>query len=243
MLRPHSFFELSDFAHAALFDNKAFVWQAIPGIGAYAQAQLADAYRPALLGVVAEGAYLVHPELIYLGEGSVIEPGAYVAGPCIIGRHCEIRYGAYLRGDVILGDHCVVGHASEVKNSIFLNGAHAPHFAYVGDSILGNRVNLGAGTKLSNLTLVSAKDPATGKRPTLQLAIEGELYDTGLTKLGAILGDDAQTGCNSVLNPGVLLGRRSLVYANASVPKGFYPADSIVKLRQTLQTLPRRQAP
>lgn len=239
MLRPHSFFELSDFAHAALFDNKAFVWQAIPGIGAYAQAQLADAYRPALLGVVAEGAYLVHPELIYLGEGSVIEPGAYVAGPCIIGRHCEIRHGAYLRGDVILGDHCVVGHASEVKNSIFLNGAHAPHFAYVGDSILGNRVNLGAGTKLSNLALTSLKDPITGKRTTIRLEVNGQMVDTGLAKMGAIMGDDAQTGCNSVLNPGCVIGPRTLIYANISLRKGYYLPDTIVKLDQALSMLPR----
>lgn len=239
MLGPHNFFELSDFAHAALFDNKAFVWQAIPGIGAYAQAQLADAYRPALLGVVAEGAYLVHPELIYLGEGSVIEPGAYVAGPCIIGRHCEIRHGAYLRGDVILGDHCVVGHASEVKNSIFLNGAHAPHFAYVGDSILGNRVNLGAGTKLSNLALTSLKDPATGQRTTIRLEVNGQMVDTGLAKMGAIMGDDAQTGCNSVLNPGCVIGPRTLIYANISLRKGYYLPDTIIKLDQALSMLPR----
>ena len=151
MLQPRLFFDLSAFAHAALFDDLAFVWQALPAIGAYARAQLATAYQPALLGTVATGAYLVNPELIYLGEGSIIEPGAYVAGPCIIGRHCEIRHGAYVRGDVILGDDSIIGHASEVKNSIFLNGAHAPHFAYVGDSILGNRVNLGAGTKLSQV--------------------------------------------------------------------------------------------
>jgi len=239
MLGPHNFFELSDFAHAALFDNKTFVWQAIPGIGAYAQAQLADAYRPALLGVVAEGAYLVHPELIYLGEGSVIEPGAYVAGPCIIGRHCEIRHGAYLRGDVILGDHCVVGHASEVKNSIFLNGAHAPHFAYVGDSILGNRVNLGSGTKLSNLALTSLKDPATGQRTTIRLEVNGQMVDTGLAKMGAIMGDDAQTGCNSVLNPGCVIGPRTLIYANISLRKGYYLPDTIIKLDQALSMLPR----
>ena len=239
MLGPHNFFDLSDFAHAALFDNQAFVWQAIPGIGAYAQAQLAGAYQPALLGVVAEGAYLVHPELIYLGEGSVIEPGAYVAGPCIIGRHCEIRHGAYLRGDVILGDHCVVGHASEVKNSIFLNGAHAPHFAYVGDSILGNRVNLGAGTKLSNLALTSLKDPATGKRTTIRLEVNGQMVDTGLAKMGAIMGDDAQTGCNSVLNPGCVIGPRTLIYANISLRKGYYLPDTIIKLDQALSMLPR----
>ena len=239
MLQPHVFFDLSGFAHAALFDRMAFVWQAIPNIGAYARAQLTGAYRPAQLGVVAEGAHLINPELIYLGEGSVIEPGAYVAGPCIIGRHCEIRHGAYVRGDVILGDRCVVGHASEVKNSIFLNGAHAPHFAYVGDSILGNHVNLGAGTKLSNLALTSHKDPTTGKRTTISLEVNGQMVDTGLAKMGAIMGDDAQTGCNSVLNPGCVIGPRTLIYANVSLRKGYYPADTIIKLEQALSMLPR----
>ncbi len=240
-LSPAAFFDLDPFPHAAIFAGCEFVWQALAGIDAYLWQRLGGRGLDNE-GEILPGAHL-GPGDIVIGPGSVVEPGAYIAGPTLIGANCEIRHGAYVRGGVILGDGCVVGHASEVKNAIFLPGAHAPHFAYVGDSVLGRRVNLGAGTKLSNLTLVSAKDPATGKRPTLQLAIEGELYDTGLTKLGAILGDDAQTGCNSVLNPGVLLGRRSLVYANASVPKGFYPADSIVKLRQTLQTLPRRQAP
>jgi NDP-sugar pyrophosphorylase family protein len=240
-LSPAAFFDLDGFAHAALFDGCEFVWQALARIDAYLRQRLGGRGLDNK-GEILPGAHL-GPGDILIGPGAVVEPGAYIAGPTIIGANCEVRHGAYLRGGVILGDGCVIGHASEVKNAIFLPGAHAPHFAYVGDSILGRRVNLGAGTKLSNLTLVSAKDPATGKRPTLQFAIDGELYDTGLSKLGAILGDDAQTGCNSVLNPGVLLGRRALVYANASVPKGFYPADTIIKLRQTLQTMARRQAP
>jgi NDP-sugar pyrophosphorylase family protein len=151
-----------------------------------------------------------------------------------------VRHGAYVRSNALVSRGCVVGHATEVKNSILLPGAHAPHFNYVGDSILGRKVNLGAGTKLSNLTVVSVKDPATGKRPTLKITVAGEVFDTGLAKLGAILGDGAQTGCNSVLNPGVLIGPRSLVYANASLPKGYYPGDTIIKLRQTFEYAERR---
>lgn len=237
-LTPTAFFDLAALPHADLFAGLSFVWQALDRIAPYLDRTIAGSGQQ-IAGVVHPGA-LLGPGDIVIGPGSIVEPGAYIAGPTIIGANCEIRHGAYLRGGVILGDGCIVGHASEVKNSVFLPGAHAPHFAYVGDSILGRRVNLGAGTKLSNLTLVSAKDPTTGKRPTLQLSIDGELYDTGLTKMGAILGDDAQSGCNSVLNPGVLVGPRTLVYANASVPKGYYPPDSIIKLRQTLQTLPRR---
>jgi NDP-sugar pyrophosphorylase family protein len=145
-----------------------------------------------------------------------------------------------VRSYSLIGRGCVVGHATEVKHSILLPGAHAPHFNYVGDSILGRSSNLGAGTKLSNLTVVSVKDPVPGKRPTLKIIIDGETYDTGLAKLGAILGDGVQTGCNSVLNPGVLIGPRTLVYANASLPKGYYPADTIIKLRQTIEYAERR---
>ena len=134
----------------------------------------------------------------------------------------------------------ILGHASEAKNSVFLENAHAPHFAYVGDSILGNNTNLGAGTKLSNLTLISEKDKESGIRPTIKLHIDGREYDTGLAKFGAILGDGTQTGCNSVLNPGCVIGKRSLVYANMSLRKGYYPAESVMKLRQTTKILKRR---
>lgn len=237
-LSPHAFFDLRDVPFADLFADLAFVWEALHRLEAYLQRRL-EGVGCRIEGDVRGGACL-GPGPIVIGPGTVVEPGAYIVGPALIGAHCEIRQGAYVRGHVLLGDGCVVGHASEVKHSIFLPGAHAPHFAYVGDSILGRRVNLGAGTKLSNLTLVSTKDPLTGKRPTLRLRIEGRDYDTGLTKLGAILGDDAQTGCNSVLNPGVLLGPRSLVYANVSLPKGYYPPDTIIKLRQTLEMAPRR---
>ena len=126
------------------------------------------------------------------------------------------------------------------ENALFLPKAAAPHFNYVGDSILGHHVNLGAGTKLSNLGVLSAKDPRTGQRPTIKITVDGREYDTGLTKFGAILGDDVQTGCNAVLNPGCLIGPRSLIYANTSLRKGFYPADAPIKLRQTIETAPRR---
>ena len=159
----------------------------------------------------------------------------------MIGKNCEIRHGAYIRGQALLGDGCIVGHASEVKHSIMLDGAKAPHFAYVGDSILGNEVNLGAGTKLSNLAVNSEKNSETGHRPTIKISIDKRMVDTGLTKLGAVIGDDTQLGCNSVTNPGCLIGPGTLVYANASVSKGFVPGHSIVKLRQELLVTSRRR--
>ncbi|RME49648.1 MAG: glucose-1-phosphate thymidylyltransferase [Chloroflexi bacterium] len=237
-LAPQAFFELQGFACADIFEGSAYVWEVLARIGSYLRERI-EGRGHEIHGCVLPGAHLAAGDIL-IGPGTVVEPGAYIAGPTIIGANCEIRQGAYIRGNVILGDGTVVGHATEVKNSILLPEAAAPHFNYVGDSILGRHVNLGAGTKLSNLTVVSVKDPVTGRRPTLKVAVDGVTYDTGLAKLGAILGDHVQTGCNSVLNPGVLIGPRTLVYANASLPKGYYPADSIIKLRQTFETVERR---
>jgi len=237
MLNANSFFDLDSFEHAALFEGITNVWEALARIKSYLETYF-QSHGPQILGEVDPGAFL-SDDSIFLGEGSVVEAGAYIAGPTHIGRNTVIRHGAYIRGNVVIGDHCIVGHASEVKNAIMLDGSHVPHFAYVGDSILGNRVNLGAGTKLSNLTVVSIKDPIAGKRPTLEITIGGVLCDTGLDKLGAILGDDVQTGCNTVTNPGCLIGPRTLVYSNVSLRKGYYPPDSIIKLRQTLEVVQR----
>ena len=185
------------------------------------------------------GAY-VGDRPIYIGEGAVVEPGTYIHGPAYIGPGTLVRHGAFVRENVIMLPGAIIGHASEAKNALFLPNAHAPHFAYVGDSVLGHNTNLGAGTKLSNLTLISEKDKESGKRPTIKLQIDEETYDTGLAKFGAILGDGAQTGCNSVLNPGTLIGRNSLVYANMSVRKGYYPPNCMLRLRQKTTTTPRR---
>jgi NDP-sugar pyrophosphorylase family protein len=149
----------------------------------------------------------------------VVEPGALIKGPTIIGDNSEVRQGAYMRGNCLVGDRCIVGHTTEVKHSIMLDGSKAGHFAYIGDSILGNEVNLGAGTKLANLKIVDVE---------MKLRVEGEIYKTGLRKLGAILGDKTETGCNSVTSPGTLLGKASLVYPCVNVPGGFFPDRSIV---------------
>ena len=238
-LSPSDFFDLENYPHADLFADAIYVWEAISNLSAYLQTIIGGKGHR-IFGKVADGAHLVAGDDIYIALNAVVEAGAYIAGPAYIGMNAHVRQGAYIRGNALIGMDSTVGHATEIKNSILLPGAHAPHFNYVGDSILGRGVNLGAGTKLSNLTLVSAKDPDTGKRPTIKLVIDGQEFDTGLAKLGAILGDGVQTGCNSVLNPGVLIGPRSLVYANASLPKGYYPADTIIKLRQQFEYAERR---
>ena len=146
-LSPAAFFELEGLPFRDLFD----VPRAWDVLGKPLAAWLQANCRRDLRGMVEEGAFVIGD--VTLGEGSVIEPGAYVKGPCWIGRNVEVRHGAYVRGQVIVGDGAVIGHATEVKGSIFLPGAKAGHFAYVGDSVLGRDVNLGAGTKLANLRL------------------------------------------------------------------------------------------
>ena len=168
---------------------------------------------------------------IAIGKGTRIHPGAVIEGPIWIGRGVEIRAGAYLRGGSWIGDDSVVGTHTEVKRSIFLPGARAPHQNYVGDSILGAGVNLGAGTILSNFR----HDGAAIAIPTGS----GRLA-TGRRKLGAILGDGVLTGCNAVLHPGVVVGRGSQVYPGVQLRAGIYPAACIVKLRQQLEIVERR---
>ncbi len=170
--------------------------------------------------VVYAGAFLMD-ENIEIGKGSVIEPGALIKGPTVIGDQTEIRQGAYIRGNVLVGDRCVVGHTTEMKSSVMLGDSQAGHFAYVGDSILG-KGNLGAGTKLANLKI-------TGDQVLLK--INDKKYETGLRKFGAILGDGVETGCNTVTTPGTLLSRGVLVYPNCTA-SGYHAPETIIKLRQ-----------
>jgi NDP-sugar pyrophosphorylase family protein len=169
------------------------------GAGAFVEAlldELGVGKDPVVAGKVHPGAYL--SGRVYIAEGAVVEPTAMISGPCYVGPGAEVRHGAYVRGQVYIGPKAVVGHTTEVKGSIFFDGAKAGHFAYVGDSILGRDVNLGAGTKLANLPLVRRE--VRVKHPK-----SGALVGSGLQKFGAIMGDLAQTGCNAVLSPGTLL--------------------------------------
>lgn len=215
LFRAKDFFNLSSFAHAAIFDEEKPVWLALQKIGLY----LENIYLGKIEGTVHKSAYLERPELISIGKGSVVEPGAYIRGPCIIGDNCEVRHGAYIRGFFLAGDRCVIGHATEIKNAIFLDDAHAGHFAYIGDSILGNRVNLGAGVKCANLRL-------DGKN--VSIVFGNKKIDSSLRKLGAILGDDVHLGCNAVTNPGVLMGKSSGCYPCVPL-HGFISDHTIIK--------------
>jgi NDP-sugar pyrophosphorylase family protein len=153
----------------------------------------------------------------------------------LIFRGAEVRFGAYIRGDAIVGEKAVVGHDTEVKHSILLPGAKAAHFAYVGDSILGREVNLGAGTKCANVKIDMGKN-------TVKILLGGQLHDSRLRKFGAIFGDGVSVGCNSVTNPGTLIGRQTMAVALSNLA-GVYPSRSIIKHKQASTTIARRDLP
>ena len=158
-------------------------------------------------------------EFVWVGKGTTIDKSVLIKGPAIIGYNCEIRQCAYIRENVIIGNDVVVGNSSEVKNSILFNKVQVPHYNYVGDSILGYKSHLGAGAITSNLK-------SNGTLVTVKYGTEK--IETGLRKFGAILGDLAEVGCNSVLNPGTIIGKDSIVYPLSSV-RGYVPNNSILK--------------
>jgi UDP-N-acetylglucosamine diphosphorylase / glucose-1-phosphate thymidylyltransferase / UDP-N-acetylgalactosamine diphosphorylase / glucosamine-1-phosphate N-acetyltransferase / galactosamine-1-phosphate N-acetyltransferase len=224
MFHASDLFDLSQSEHAALFDGCEFAWDGLKRIKSY----LADHLRPALHHQ-AEGHAFIGP-MVFIGEGTVVEEGAMIKGPAIIGRNCQIRHNAYVRDQVIIGDNCVIGNSCEFKNSILFNNCQVPHFSYVGDSILGYKAHLGAGVKISNIKLMPGN---------VTVEMEGQPFDTGLRKFGALLGDHTDIGCNSVLNPGSIIGRGSVIYPNSSW-RGILPANCIVKLKATQEVVVRR---
>jgi NDP-sugar pyrophosphorylase family protein len=168
---------------------------------------------------------------IVIRKGTRIGPGAVIEGPVYIGEEVEIRPGAYIRGGAWIGEGAVVGANSEIKRAVLLPHARAPHLNYVGDSILGEGVNLGAGTILSNFRHDGAE---------VRIPVAGEARSTGRRKLGAILGDGVMTGCNCVLHPGVVVGRETQIYPGVQLRSGVYPERSLVKLRQEIEVVPQR---
>jgi NDP-sugar pyrophosphorylase family protein len=163
---------------------------------------------------------------IFIGSGTRLEPSAIIKGPTVIGENCDIRQSADVRGKVFAGEGCVIGHATEVKNSILMDHSEAGHFNYIGDSIVGHHVNMGAGSKLANLQFRSREEKQKGFIQPIQ--IPSMDLETGMEKLGAVVGDHAEVGCNAVLSPGTLLGRDTWVYPNLMVPKGYYPPNTVL---------------
>ena len=161
---------------------------------------------------------------VWIHKTAKIYPNNYIAGPCIIGAETEVRPGAFIRGNVLVGDGCVVGNSTELKNVILFNKVQVPHYNYVGDSILGFKAHMGAGSITSNVK---------SDKKLVVVHNEGERIETGLNKFGAMLGDNVEVGCNSVLNPGTVIGKWSNVYPTSCV-RGVIPAHSIHKNNGTV---------
>ena len=173
----------------------------------------------AALGKTLDGDYTEVVPGVWVHRTARIAPTAYLGAPCIIGEGTEVRHCAFVRGSALVGGNCVIGNSVELKNVILFDGVQVPHYNYVGDSILGHRAHMGAGSITSNVK---------SDRNEVTVACGGERIATGLKKFGAMIGDYAEIGCNSVLNPGTIVGRRTSVYPLTSL-RGVYPADSIVK--------------
>jgi NDP-sugar pyrophosphorylase family protein len=223
MFAPSNFLNLDQTEHRTIFDNSAQVWDVLKQIGSYLQFRL----KPAIQGRIMGRPFI--SERVYIGTGTVIENGATIKGPAWIGNNCEIRSGCYIRENVIIGDDVVLGNSCEFKNCIVFNDAQIPHFSYVGDSVLGYHVHLGAGVILSNVRL---------DRKEISVKQESGFIPTGLRKFGAIIGDRAEIGCNTVISPGSIIGRNSLIYPLTHFG-GVLPENSILKMRQDLERTQR----
>ena len=186
-LTPLDLFTFDQFSHRALFEGSS-LWKPLVELLTYLQ----SLHLGLIEGNVSSEAILVNPHLISIGKNTVVEGGAYIEGPCVIGTDSSIRHGAYIRGGAVIGNGVVVGHCTEIKHSILLNEAKAPHFNYVGDSILGQGCNLGAGAITANVRLDKGLVGVCGIK-------------TPLRKLGVLMGDGASVGCNVVINPGTII--------------------------------------
>jgi UDP-N-acetylglucosamine diphosphorylase / glucose-1-phosphate thymidylyltransferase / UDP-N-acetylgalactosamine diphosphorylase / glucosamine-1-phosphate N-acetyltransferase / galactosamine-1-phosphate N-acetyltransferase len=221
---PAEFIALEHTTHAKLFENQRFIWDALKQIASYLQFRL----KPAVLGQLMGKPFISNT--VFIGTGTIVEQGAVIKGPAWIGERCHIRSGCYVRENVIVGDGVVMGNSCEFKNCIVCDEAQVPHFNYVGDSILGFRAHLGAGVILSNVKLDHRE---------ISVAIDDGIVPTGLTKFGAIVGDRTEIGCNAVVNPGTVIGRDCIIYPSVNV-RGVIPRAHIVKMRQELQMMKRR---
>lgn len=202
--------DLSKTIAAPLFEGKTYPWEVL--------ADISD-FIVALGKTLPKDEYEMRAENVWVARDAEVFPSAYLGAPCIIDHGAQVRHCAFIRGSAIVGKNAVVGNSTELKNVILFDNVQTPHYNYVGDSILGYKAHMGAGSITSNVksdkSLVVVKNGA-------------ELIETGRKKVGAILGDYVEVGCNSVLNPGAVLGRHASVYPTSSV-RGTVPANGIYK--------------
>ena len=204
-------FDLGQTIAAGLFEGHEYPWEVLPLISDFIT-DLGERLDPER--------YERRGEDIWVARSARIFDSAYLGGPLIIDEEAEVRHCAFIRGSAIVGRGAVVGNSTELKNAVLFNGAQAPHYNYIGDSIMGFKAHTGAGVIASNLK--------SDKKNITFHAADGTAIETGLRKIGAILGDGADVGCGSVLNPGTVVGRGSRIYPLSSV-RGFVPAGSIYK--------------
>ena len=208
--RIEDLYDLKETIAVDIFDGLKFPWEVLPKI---------KDFIIKLGETLPEDKFEKKGENIWIAKSAKVFPSAYIAGPCIIDEEAEVRHCAFIRGSAIVGKGCVVGNSTELKNVILFNKVQVPHYNYVGDSILGFKAHMGAGSITSNVksdkTLVVVKS-------------DGENIETGLKKFGAMLGDNVEVGCNSVLNPGTVVGRSTNIYPTSCV-RGYIPANSIYK--------------
>ena len=215
MTKTHELLDLTKTIAADLFADKQYPWEALEGITAFILA----------LGPSLPADEFDHPaEGVWIAKDATVFPSAYIGAPCIIDHGAEVRHCAFIRGSAIVGKNAVVGNPAELKNVVLFDNVQTPHYNYVGDSILGYKSHMGAGSITSNVK--SDKTPVVVKNGD-------EHIETGRKKFGAILGDHVEIGCNSVLNPGTVIGRNSIVYPTSSV-RGVIAADSIFKTQDNI---------
>lgn len=205
-------YDLSETIAGELFAGAVYPWEVLPGIGAFI-VELGNTLNPE--------EYEKRGENIWVARSAVVAPTAHISGPAIIGKNAEIRHCAFIRGNAIVGEGAVVGNSTELKNVVLFNKVQVPHYNYVGDSVLGYKAHMGAGSITSNVK--SDKKLVVVKSDTEQI-------ETGLKKFGAMIGDGVEVGCGSILNPGTVIGPHSNIYPLSSV-REVVPANSIYKRR------------
>ena len=210
-------YDLTETAATPLLESVTYPWEALPKIKDFI-IELGNSLDPE--------EYEKRGENIWIHKSATVFDSAYIAGPCIIGKDTEVRQCAFIRGSALVGDNCVVGNSTELKNVIIFNNVQVPHYNYVGDSILGFHSHMGAGSITSNV-----------KSDKTLVHVKGADFDiaTGMKKFGAMLGDYVEVGCNSVLNPGTVIGSHSNIYPLSRV-RGYVPSNSIYKDRNDIVT-------
>lgn len=210
-------YDLTETAAKPLLESVTYPWEALPKIKDFI-IELGNSLDPE--------EYEKRGENIWIHKSATVFDSAYIAGPCIIGKDTEVRQCAFIRGSALVGDNCVVGNSTELKNVIIFNNVQVPHYNYVGDSILGFHSHMGAGSITSNV-----------KSDKTLVHVKGADFDiaTGMKKFGAMLGDYVEVGCNSVLNPGTVIGSHSNIYPLSRV-RGYVPSNSIYKDRNDIVT-------